>query len=292
MDLSIVILNYKQKGLLKQCIKGIVASQPKLEYELIIVDNNSNDDSLAMVDQLFIKKNDASYQPKLPINQPLKTPPIKKIAAQENNGFAAGNNLGISEAAGQYVMILNPDVAVIPTALEQMVAYLDINPKIGIIGPRLINPDGSVQFSCRRFPNSLMPLYRRTIFGKLSFAKKLTDRYLMRDFDHESIAEVDWLFGACLLLRKEALEKLGSFDERFFMYFEDLDLCRRFWQGGFKVVYFAPVEMVHYHQQFSAERGGVLGIFKKGGRIHSISGFKYFAKYWGVKLPSLRAGQN
>ena len=188
MDLSIVILNYKQKGLLKQCIKGIVASHPKLEYELIIVDNNSNDDSLAMVDQLFIKKNDASYQPKLPINQPLKTPPIKKIAAQENNGFAAGNNLGISEAAGQYVMILNPDVAVIPTALEQMVAYLDINPKIGIIGPRLINPDGSVQFSCRRFPNSLMPLYRRTIFGKLSFAKKLTDRYLMRDFDHESIA--------------------------------------------------------------------------------------------------------
>ena len=108
----------------------------------------------------------------------------------------------------------------------------------------------------------------------------------MKDFDHLTNKEVDWLFGACLLIRKSFLEKIGLLDERFFMYFEDLDLCRRFWHQGYKVVYFSQVEMVHYHQRLSAEKGGVLGIFSRGGRIHIASGIKYFAKYLGVKLPN------
>jgi len=286
MDLSIIILNYKQKGLVKQCVKGIVTAQPQLEYELIVVDNNSNDSSLLMVKRMFESETRPSAgQSKLPISSPLKIPAIRTIQSKDNNGFAVGNNLGISQAQGRYLMILNPDIAIVPGVLEKMVAFMDDNSAVGVIGPKLINPDGSVQYSCRRFPHFLIPIYRRTFFGRVPFAKKAVDRYLMKDFDHRSNKEVDWLFGACLLIRKSVLEKIGTLDERFFMYFEDLDLCRRAWQFGFKVVYLAIVEMVHYHQRLSAERGGILGIFSPGGRIHIASGIKYFAKYLGVRLP-------
>ncbi|OGY46286.1 MAG: hypothetical protein A2663_00275 [Candidatus Buchananbacteria bacterium RIFCSPHIGHO2_01_FULL_46_12] len=286
MDLSIVILNYKTKGLLKQCLKGIVAAQPRLEYELIVVDNNSGDGSLEMVKEMFLPPPPVNdLQPSLPLIKPLALPAIKTIQADYNGGFAFGNNLGIKIAAGRYVMILNPDIAVVSEALEKMTAYLDDNPSVGMIGPKLINPDGSVQYSCRRFPGKFIPFYRRTIFGKLPLTKKALDYYLMNDFDHQTSREVDWLFGACLILRKSFLEKTGLFDERFFMYFEDLDLGRRFWEAGFKVAYFADVEMVHYHQRLSAEREGILGLFSRGGRIHSASGIKYFAKYLGAKLP-------
>ena len=285
MDLSIIILNYQQKGLLKQCLKGIVAAQPQLDYEIIVVDNNSGDGSLAMAQNLFLPDLEKSRQLLLPIAQPPVIPPIITIQSAVNAGFAYGNNLGIKRAKGKYIMILNPDVAIVPGVLEKMIDFMKNNSDIGMIGPRLINPDSSLQYSCRRFPGSLVPLYRRTVFGRLSFAKKTTDNYLMKDFDHQSNREVDWLFGACLLIAKSALDQVGLLDEKFFMYFEDLDLCRRFWQAGLKVIYFADVQLVHYHQQWSTERGGILGIFNRGGRIHAISGIKYFIKYFGVKLP-------
>lgn len=284
MDLSIILLNYKQKGLLKQCIKGIVSAQPSLEYEIIVVDNNSGDGSLDMVKTMFDEPDELN-QPKLPIKKNLKIPPIRTIASEVNGGFAMGNNLGIKQAQGKYIMILNPDIAVVHGALEKMFSFMEDNLNVGMIGPKLINPDGSVQYSCRRFPSLLTPFYRRTFFGKLPSAKRPIDHYLMKDFDHNSNKEVDWLFGACLMARQSVLDKVGLLDERFFMYFEDLDLCRRFWQAGHKIVYFAEIEMVHYHQRLSAQSGGVRGVLKRSGRIHFASGIKYFAKYLGVKLP-------
>ena len=285
MDLSIVILNYKQKGLVKQCLKGIVTASPQLNYEIIVVDNDSADGCLEMVKTMFLPSAEDINQPKLPIEKPLIIPPIKTIAAPNNDGFAVGNNLGIKQASGKYVMILNPDIAIVPAALEKMHRFMEENPKVGVIGPKLINPDGSVQYSCRRFPGFLTPLYRRTIFGKLPFSKNPISHYLMKDSDHNLIQDADWLFGACLLIRKSVLDQVGLFDQRFFMYFEDLDLCRRIWAAGFSVVYFSEVELVHYHQRLSAERGGILGLFSRGGRIHFASGVKYFIKYFGTKLP-------
>ena len=285
MDISIILLNYKQKGLLKQCIKGIVSAQPSLEYEIIVVDNNSGDGSLGMVKTVFDEPDELN-QPKLPIKKNLQIPPILTIQSDINGGFAMGNNLGIKQAQGKYVMILNPDIAVVHNALEKMFSFMEDNLVFGMIGPKLINPDGSVQYSCRRFPSLLTPFYRRTFFGKLPSAKQPIDHYLMKDFDHNSNKEVDWLFGACLMARKSVLDQVGLFDERFFMYFEDLDLCRRFWQAGHKIVYYTEVEMVHYHQRLSAQSGGIRGVLKKGGRIHFASGIKYFAKYLGIKLPA------
>lgn len=284
MDISIILLNYKQKGLVKQCIKGIMSAQPQLNYEIIVVDNNSGDGVLDMVKIMFDEPDELN-QPKLPIKKDLKIPPIKTIQSDTNGGFAMGSNLGINQAKGKYIMILNPDIAIVPNALEKMFGYMESNLAVGMIGPKLINPDGSIQYSCRRFPSFLTPFYRRTFFGKLPSAKRPIDHYLMKDFDHNSNKEVDWLFGACLLVRKSMLDKVGFFDVRFFLYFEDLDLCRRFWQEGYKIVYYAGVEMVHYHQRLSAQSGGIRGVLKRGGRIHFASGIKYFAKYLGVKLP-------
>ncbi len=287
LDLSIIILNYKQKGLVKQCVKGILAARPQFNYEIIVVDNNSQDDCLKEIKEVF------KPAPQLPLTTPSllsklepKLPPLLTIQAKENQGFAAGNNLGLKKARGRYILILNPDIAVVAGGLEKMVSFMDKDETVGITGPKLINPDGSIQDSCRRFPTWPVPLFRRTIFGRLPTAKKSLGRYLMTDFDHESNLAVDWLFGACLLLRKSVLEKIGLFDERFFVYFEDLDLCRRCWEGGFKVYYFSTAEMVHYHQRLSAEKSGIFGVFGRAGRVHILSGLKYFAKYLGVKLPN------
>ena len=288
MDISVIILNYKQKGLVKQCIKGLVTAQPDLDYEIIVVDNNSGDGSLEMVADLYreeIQQAQVQAQQSLPIAKPLKIPEIRTIQSGHNGGFGFGHNIGIKDARGKYILTINPDVAIVAGALEKMLAFMEARPDVGIIGPRLINPDGSVQYSCRRFPNFLTPVFRRTFFGNLPSAKNSVSDYLMKDFDHKTNMEVDWLFGACLLISKKALDEVGMFDERFFLYFEDLDLCRRFWEKGFKVMYFADVEMVHYHHRLSAERRGLLGIFSQGGRIHISSGIKYFAKYLGAKLP-------
>lgn len=284
-DLSLVILNYKQKGLVKQCVKGILTSNPRLNCEIIVVDNNSGDNCLPEIENFFKQKDQANHQSLFKNNGEFEIE-LVTIQASGNDGFAVGNNLGMLKAKGKYVAVLNPDIAVVPGALEKMYEFMENNPAVGILGPKLINPDGSVQDSCRRFPSLVMPIYRRSFLGKLPWGKQGLKHYLMTDFNHSQNITTDWLFGAFLFIRKSLLEKIGFFDERFFMYFEDLDLCRRCWEAGSQVYYLASVEMVHYHNRLSAEKTGVLGIFTKAGRIHLSSGIKYFAKYFGAKLPN------
>ena len=285
MDLSIVILNYKQKGLVRQSIKGIIAARPKLDYEIIVVDNASGDDCLGMAKKIFHPAGANQEQASLPLGHDLVIPSHQLVQSKLNGGFAVGNNLGIKQAKGEFVLVINPDVAITPGALERMVEFMRQHPMAGIAGAKLINPDGSVQLSARRFPKVLIPLYRRTFVGKLPFARKSLDHYLMSEADHNVTQEVDWLFGAYLLVSRELIQKIGMFDERFFMYFEDLDLCRRSWEAGYSVWYVAEVELVHYHQRMSAASSGFLSILRKGTRVHLASGIKYFAKYLGVPLP-------
>jgi len=282
MKVSIIILNYKSKGLLKQCLKGIILSQPKIDYEIIVVDNNSNDGSLKMVDEMMSP--DYFIKSEMKSSQKLIMPPYKTIQSPSNDGFSAGNNLGIKVAQGKYIMILNPDIAIVPGVIERMFEYMEQNPAAGIIAPKLLNPDRTIQYSCRRFPNYFVPIFRRTLIGHLPFAKKLVDDYLMVNFDHKKTIEVDWLFGACLLVRKSVLDSIGYFDQRYFMYFEDMDLCRRFWENGYKIIYLADVEIIHYHAQYSSQREGIMGILSRGGQIHLMSGVKYFLKYYHKKF--------
>ena len=262
MDLSLIIVNYNQKELLKECLKNIEEIKLKLDNEIIVIDNASTDKSQNFLSKLKIQ------------NQR-----IKIILNQKNVGFAKAVNLGIKNSVGEYILILNPDVVVLPGSIERMVDFMKQNPKCGLCGPKLINPDGSVQDSCRRFPKWYTPLIRRTFLKRLPFGKRHNDWYLMKDFDHQKDLEVDWLMGAVLLVRRKALEKTGLMDERYFLYFEDTDWCRIFWQNGYKVYYLAEVKMYHYHQRLSASSGFFKNLFSKYSWIHLMSAIKYFWKW-------------
>jgi len=268
MDLSIVILTYKSKGLLRQCLKSIRLLNIKLNYEMIVVDNASGDGVGEMLTREF--------------------PEVRFIQSPRNGGFAAGNNLGFKQAKGKYIMIVNPDILILTNEIERMATYLENNPEIGLIGPKLLNPDGSTQHSSYYFPTFLIPFYRRTFLGSLPGFKKKVEKYLMADWDHNSNREVDWLLGACLMIRKSAMDRVGYLDERFFMFFEDVDYCRRFWEAGYKVVYFAEAEVVHYHQRPSAGSWWIFGLFNRVTREHIKSWLKYFAKYAGAANPRIK----
>ena len=262
MTLSIVIVNYKTRGLLKQCLKGLRLVRPRIDHEIIIVDNASNDGTKEMIEEFF--------------------PEVHLIVNDRNRGFAVGNNQGILAATGRYVMILNPDIAVLEGSIEKLIVFLESHPDAAAVGPKLVNPDGSIQFSCYRFPAPMIPLYRRTPLGLLPWARRSLRHYLMMDINHDISRTADWLLGACLVVRRMAIDRIGLMDERFFLYFEDVDWCRRFWRAGFKVYYVPSALMVHYHQRLSAESQGFLSLFSSSTRIHIMSGIKYFWKYRGT----------
>ena len=158
LDLSIITVNYRSGGLVKTCLRGIERSNLGCSYEIIVVDNDSHDNSAELIREQF--------------------PKVKLIESGANRGLAAGNNLGIRSAQGKYLLIINPDIALFPDKIEHMLDYMERHPTVALIGPKLINPDGTVQISCYRFPELLIPIYRRTPIGKLWFAKKTLQRYL------------------------------------------------------------------------------------------------------------------
>lgn len=258
MDLSIVIVNYKSKEKIKKCLESILlADLSSLNWELIVVENDSGDD---LNDLIFDFKN------------------AKLIKSDKNLGMGGGNNLGIKVAQGEFILILNPDTEIKPTAIKTLFNYIKENKDVYIVGPKLLNPDLSLQHSCSYFPRPWTPIFRRTFIGK--FFQKHLDWFLMKDFDHKSTREVDWLMGSCLLIRGNDFD---GFDERFFMYFEDIDVCRRAWHYGKKVVYHPEAEVIHHHARESAKKPWYLGVIKsKLTREHIKSWFRYFLK-WGFK---------
>jgi len=270
MDLSIVILNYKTAKLVRQCIKTIKLYEPAVAYEIIVVDNDSRDGAEEMLRQHY--------------------PEVKFFRSESNAGYAAGNNLGIRQAIGRYVMILNPDITVKQGAIENIVRYLDGHRDIGIIGPKLVKPSGEVDESCYRFPGYLIPIYRRTPLGKLAAGRRALDHYLMADYDRRMTRDVDWLLGAVLVVRREALLHVGLFDERYFLYFEDTDWCRRFWQAGYRVVYYTGAEMVHYHERLSARGNWFTSLFRRSTRVHIVSWIKYFRKWRSIRGAGDKSG--
>lgn len=273
MELSVVILNYKTRGLLKQCLKGLLGQTLPFTAEVIVVDNRSNDGTASMLRDEF--------------------PSVRCIENEKNIGFAGGMNVGLRASTGRYVLVLNPDVAVLGNAIAAMHRFLEQHPDVGMCAPKLLNPDGTVQTSCRRFPSPSVIVFRRSPFGALPFAKAPLRRFLMLDWDHASNRPVDWALGACLMVRRSAMEKVGLFDERFFLYFEDVDWCRRFWEHGFPVYYVgAEAELVHFHQRQSAASAGMAGLFSYPTRRHIESGLKYFMKYAGARLPSTMHNNN
>lgn len=233
VKLSIVILNYKTRGLLRQFLKGLKMYPPKSSYEVIVVDNNSNDGSVELARQY---------------------PDVKLIINKENVGYAKGNNVGIREAAGEFILLINTDVVITnDKAIDGLVKLMDKHKDIGIAGPLLKNPDGSIQESAYRFYKTLTPLYRRTFLGKTKWGRDELNYSQMKDWDRKSSRDVDWLMSSCILLRKKALDEVGLLDERYFLYVSEEDLARRMWQAGWRVHFFAEVSLIHYHRKQSAD---------------------------------------
>ncbi len=255
IDLSIVIVNWNVRDLLRRCLLSISNLQPPPSgLEMIVVDNASTDGSVQMVRTEF--------------------PGVHTIANTENRGFPAANNQGIAIAQGRHVLLLNPDTEVVGDALTTMVGFADAHPDVGMVGPQLLNPDGSVQSSRRRFPTLATAFFESTWLQPYA-PRRLLERYYVLDRPDDAVQDVDWLYGAALMARREAIAQVGPLDERFFMYSEELDWCRRFRKADWRVVYLPAAQIIHHGGKSSEQ---VLPAH----HIHfQTSKVRYFRKYHG-----------
>ena len=225
--LSIVVVNYNVKNLLKKCLESIFKCQKYIEFEVIVVDNNSKDYSQEMLKRDF--------------------PQAKLIENKRNVGFSRACNQGIKESQGRYILLLNPDTELTLGGFKKMIDFMDSKPEAGICGPKMIDQKGNIQFSCRLFPSYLTAISSsQSILNRVFPDNFLSQKYLLKEWDHSQIREVDWVSGSCLLAKREMLEKVGLLDERFYMYVEDVDLCYRAKKSGFSVFYFPEVLVIHH----------------------------------------------
>ncbi|MGE5425776.1 MAG: glycosyltransferase family 2 protein [Bacillota bacterium] len=262
MELSVIIVNYKSKEKLANCLRSLALSDLKgIEYEVLVVENSSGDDLSDLL---------AAY------------PEVRLFESPSNLGMGGGNNLGIGKTAGEYILIANPDIVFSPSSIRELLDFIRRHPEAAIVGPKLLNTNGTLQYSCARFPGFFVPFLRRTFIGR--YLPKAVDRYLMKDEGHDRTAAVDWIMGACLLVRRGELFEDGKlFDERFFMYFEDVDICRRAREKGKYTIYLSETAVTHDHQRESARLPWYQAILKdKLAREHISSWWKYFIK-WGLK---------
>ncbi|HUS82166.1 MAG TPA: glycosyltransferase family 2 protein [Dehalococcoidia bacterium] len=227
MDLSIIIVSYNSRDHLCRCLQSLAAHPPAVEHEVIVVDNDSRDGSAPMVVSEF--------------------PQVLLLRLPRNVGFAAGANRGAREATGEAVVLLNPDSEIAADPFAPMLAYLREHDDAGIVAPRLLNPDESLQLSCRRFPTFSVALFNRySLLTRLFPRNRYSRQYLLSDWHHDSVSDVDWVSGACLMVRRSLFEEIGLLDESYFMYIEDVDLCQRVHRAGYKVVYLPQTSVIHH----------------------------------------------
>lgn len=241
MDLSIIIVNWNGLTVLRDCLASIYALQHGVEFEVIVVDNNSSDDSVAMVRRDF--------------------PAVRVLCNSRNLGFAAGNNCGFSIARGRYVLLLNSDTLVLPGALDESVKYLNEHPDAGVLGCRVEFPDRSFQTSCYRFSDPLVLFMVRVLpLGSIANERLNFGRYWARQFQKPT--EVDCVAGCFMVVRREIIESLGGLDEDFFMYGEDEEWCARIKRGGWRVMYFPGATIIHIHRFSSSQARRALRVIE------------------------------
>lgn len=261
MKLSIIIVHYRTPELLKLCLKSVMDFVPQsIIHEAIVVDSQSTRETQDAVLEGF--------------------PNVKLIPFRENVGYAKGVNEGIKASAGEYILILNPDVILTPQSVETMVKYMEINPHAGLLGPRLLDFKGETQRSYFRFYTPLTVVLRRTFLGRLPWFRKQVENFLMLDTNPMEIQYPDWVQGSAIMASRKGIEKVGVMDENYFLYFEDVDWARRFWDNGYIVAYLPEARMYHYHQRKSRAGFDALDFFlRKETRWHVMSALKYFKKY-------------
>jgi len=225
MDLSIVIVNWNTKDLLRQCLASVYSAPPERSFEIWVVDNASSDDSVEMVETQF--------------------PQVNLIKSIQNLGFGKGNNLALEKCPGKQILLLNSDTEVQPGALEQLCTFLDEHPKVGVAGARLIYPDGTPQTSCYPFPTLLREFWRLFHLDRI----KPYGVYDQTQWDQNNPTEVEVIQGAAFLVRREVLNQVGFFDPDYFMYTEEVDLCYRIHKANWKLFWVPQAEIIHYEGQ-------------------------------------------
>ncbi|MGB9700341.1 MAG: glycosyltransferase family 2 protein [Thermodesulfobacteriota bacterium] len=258
MILSIIIVNYNNFGQVLSCLKSIGQFLLNINHEIIIIDNKSKN----KLDNYIIKDFDECII----------------LKNNRNIGFARAVNQGFKKAKGRIILILNPDVKIIPGSVEKAINFLETNSDVGILLPKLLNVDGTLQYSCRRFYTLPVLMFRRSPLNKFRPISRMIERHLMMDVSHDTVMEVDWGLGACMFIRRSVINGGQIFDERFFLYFEDVDLCFRMKQKGFKVIYFPEAVMIHAHMRQSAR-----SFLNRAKWEHFISLLKFLLKHKRLK---------
>lgn len=253
--LSVVIVNWNVRDLLDRCLASVFAAElPPGSFEIIVVDSASQDDSAAMVSE--------------------KYPKVRLLAQSENLGFTRGNNIGLAQANGDFLLLLNPDTEVKPDALGIMLDYLLAHPAVGIVGPHTLNSDGSHQSTRRRFPTLLTGAFESSWLAAAAPARVERD-YRLLDTDNEDTMLVDWVQGSALMLRRDVYGDIGALDEAYVMYYEELDYCRRAKTAGWHVAYHGGAFITH-HGGKSSEQVALQTMI----HFHA-SKLRYFRKHHG-----------
>ena len=232
MDLSVVIVGWNAKHYLELCLESLEAAPPRRSMEIIVVDNASADGSAEMIESRF--------------------PQVKLIKSPENLGFSKGNNLGIRQCQGKYIALVNPDVIVFSGCLDALSDFLDQNPKVGNVGPRVFNPDMTQQSTCRRFPTLWNNFTSATGLASAFKKSRIFAGEHMWYFPHDRTLQVDVLVGCFSMIRREAFDDVGLLDEKLFMYGDDVDWCRRARNAGWDVVFFPGARAIHDRGKITA----------------------------------------
>jgi len=225
MTLSIIIVSWNVLKDLCNCLDSIKNNPPSCSYEVILIDNASTDNTVEIIKKKFTD--------------------IITIKNNVNRGFAATNNQGIKISKGELILFLNPDTITHPKSIDSLVDFLKENPEVGACAPLILNEDGSIQYSIRNFPTFRAALYRFTILKYLRIFKKHYRKWRYKHFCYDQLQKVNQLMGAAMLIRKTVLDQCGYFDENFFMYYEEVDLCKRIIDSGWNIVYLPHSKITH-----------------------------------------------
>ncbi|HWQ59981.1 MAG TPA: glycosyltransferase family 2 protein [Candidatus Fimivivens sp.] len=263
--LSIAICSYRNPELLRLCIESVYRHVRGFDFEVLVTDSDT-EESTRLVIRDF--------------------PQIVFQPNTRNVGFPVLVNQSLERSTGEYVFLINHDIILTEGSADALLRFMVSHPDVGMVGPRQVNFNGSEQTSCFRFYRPWTIAYRRTLLGRLPIGKKHLDWFLMNDYDRDTSRSVDWIMGSAMLVRREAMHAVGLMDTRFFLYMEDVDWCRRFWDAGWKVVHQPNVTVYHYHGKGSAKGGFLRSLFlNRLTWYHISSAAKYFLKYLGKPLP-------
>ncbi len=259
IELSVVIVEYHCTEQIQECLHTFGPYLAHLNWECTVVSNSE-------------------YGPAELADMRMRLPGAQVIANDRNRGYAGGVNRALPLCRAPFIFIINPDCRLIDDRVPDLVAFMKVNPEVAAIGPKIVDERGIVQPSCRRLPRPWTFLLVRSALRRMPGAARERRRYLMEDFDHSTIRDADWVSGGALLVRKAAIDIVGMMDERYFLYMEDVDWCRRFSAAGWRVVYVPTCTMIHAGQHASIQ-GGLTSLSSKHTRMHLASMSKYFLKY-------------